>query len=100
MRCDRAGFLYLSNVEYGCVKFHLLRFFVCCRKPADDAAFTLRAPEVWPGDPMGGHFLIAYPAWLVEGDIVEAEGTSQLLIANAEVQWGEFLERNVEIENQ
>lgn len=56
--------------------------------------------DAWPGEPQGGHFLMAFPAWLVDGDIVEVEGTSQLLIANAEVQWVEFLEPKMEVGNE
>lgn len=57
-------------------------------------------PDVWPVDPQAGHFLLGFPAWLVEGEIIEVKDTARLLIANADVQWVEFLKPQLEAKNE
>ena len=49
-------------------------------------------PLAWPVEPAGGHFLIEFPSWLVDDQIMESHGISHLLIPNSEVHWVEFLE--------
>lgn len=49
--------------------------------------------RAWPSDPGIGHFLVADPHWL-DGETMERyEGTSAILIANCDVQWVDFLDR-------
>lgn len=57
-------------------------------------------PDAWPIEPQGGYFLMAFPAWLVGGDVIEAQGIAKLLIANADVQWVEFLEAQTETSDE
>lgn len=57
-------------------------------------------PDVWPDDPQAGHFLMGFPAWVVEGEIIEVQDTARLLIANADVQWVEFLKSKPEAYNE
>ncbi|ONH51165.1 hypothetical protein SAMN04490182_2425 [Pseudomonas cedrina] len=57
-------------------------------------------PDVWPSDPQCGHFLMGSPAWLVDGDLVEVQGIAQLLVANADVQWIEFLALETETNDE
>ena len=49
-------------------------------------------PLAWPAEPVGGHFLMEFPSWLVDDQIMVSHGISHLLIPNSEVQWVEFLE--------
>lgn len=57
-------------------------------------------PDAWPIGPQGGHFLMAFPAWLVGGDVIEAQGVAKMLVANADVQWVEFLKVQLEDDNE
>lgn len=49
-------------------------------------------PLAWPAEPADGHFLMEYPTWLDGSDVIPQEGVTFLLIANADVQWVEFLQ--------
>lgn len=49
-------------------------------------------PLAWPAEPADGHFLMEYPTWLDGSDLIPQEGVTFLLIANADVQWVEFLQ--------
>jgi hypothetical protein len=50
-------------------------------------------PLVWPTDPKDGHFLMQYPAWIVDDDYVDASGVEFLLVSNVDVLFVEFLNR-------
>lgn len=49
-------------------------------------------PLAWPAEPESGHFVMEFPTWVVEEELVPQDGVTYLLIANSDVQWVEFLE--------
>lgn len=49
-------------------------------------------PLAWPAEPESGHFVMEFPTWVVDEELVPQDGVTYLLIANSDVQWVEFLE--------
>ena len=48
-------------------------------------------PLVWPTDPKDGHFMMQYPAWIVDDEYVDSPGVEFLLVCNVDVYFVEFL---------
>ena len=49
-------------------------------------------PLAWPAEPEGGHFVMEFPTWLDGDKVIPQDGVTYLMVANADVQWVEFLE--------
>ena len=60
-------------------------------------------PIEWPSEPTNGHFVIADPSWLEEGEKGVKEkritGVSHILVDVKDVKWVEFLEKTWENDN-
>lgn len=53
-------------------------------------------PIEWPSEPTKGHFVIADPSWLHEGNELPISGVKTVLIDVSDVKWVEFLEKTWE----
>ncbi len=49
-------------------------------------------PLAWPAEPEGGHFVMEFPTWLDGDKVIPQDEVTYLMVANADVQWVEFLE--------
>lgn len=57
-------------------------------------------PIEWPSVPTEGHFLIAYPSWLLDnGEEKRIVGVRNILVNSKDVKWVEFLEKTWENED-
>lgn len=99
--CSRHDVLYrlarkvglTSRASVGEWRYSFLRFpdrgIVLSLK---DGRRLMGYPLAWPAEPVGGHFLMEFPTWVVGEKLEPQEGVTFLLIANSDVQWVEFLE--------
>jgi len=53
-------------------------------------------PIEWPSEPTKGHFVIADPSWLDNGEEKRIVGVKNILVSVNDVKWVEFLEKTWE----
>lgn len=55
-------------------------------------------PEEWPDNPASGHFVIAYPHWILKDNTkVAVHATSKILVQVADVEMVEFVKSDAEL---
>ena len=56
-------------------------------------------PIEWPSEPNAGHFVLAQPSWIVDGEDAPITGVESVIVNVKDVKWVEFMEPVWEAKN-